>query len=165
MSSIRSAGRFEFQNVGALTTTFTAPSSCPSIDIPWRGLEVPGLPGQMMLGLGSCSSADSDARCTPNGDGVGSMYKSVSDNGHAFDGKAYVEFRSPGLACPSAWETVGVVSAKDGSVDASGAFESTVFRYDADETTTLALPLSEFALNALTAVLAPTETAIACCPR
>lgn len=161
MSSVRTAGTFEFHNIGDLTTTFTAPTSCPSTGIAYQGVEAPGLPGQMMFGVGSCSSADWDAQCTPNGDAAKTLYESVADSTSTT--RAYYGFHSPGLACPSAWETAGIVSFNDGSVDASGVFASTVFQYSTGETT--ALPRWNFALNALTSVLEPTETAIVCCPR
>jgi hypothetical protein len=167
-SSVRTAGDVVFHNVGPLTTTWSAPSAC-STSGQWiyTGVGYPNKDGLMGQILHSCSPNDSKADCYPNGDQILEINESLTEDDWRNYSHNYIH--SPGIHCPAAWETVGVASFKDGTFDGNGIFSSTSFvsreYFGVGEGTMLPTPTRNFVLNALTSVLAPTETAIACCPR
>lgn len=158
--SVRSSETFAFSNAGPLTTAWALPSSCTSFGSMVTGVARPGLPGVAAFLFNACTYDDMNRDCWPND------YNTLNlDPFHVNT----IQYHSPGLACPSAWATAGVVSKENGTIDASGVFASTVFQYlyyiNDSTPSTLPLPINNFANNAWTAVLEPTETAIACCPR
>jgi hypothetical protein len=167
-SSIRTAGNVVFHNAGPLTTTWSAPSTC-STSGQWiyTGVGYPNKDGLMGQILDSCSPNDSKPDCYPNGDQILEINESLTEDDWRPYSHNYIH--SPGIHCPAAWETVGVASFKDGTFDGSGIFSSTSFvsreYFGVGEGTMLPTPTRNFVINALTSVLAPTETAIACCPR
>lgn len=167
-SAVRTAGIYAFHNAGALTTTWSAPSGCPTGQSIYTGIGNPNEEGILSKIFDSCPAEEWRPECWPNGEKVIEISESIKEEGQ-LPITFYAYINSPGFHCPDAWETVGVASFKDGSLDPSGVFASTSFRqlsYDSgDQETTVPTPTRNFVVNALTSVLAPTETAIVCCPR
>ncbi|KAM0385527.1 hypothetical protein ACHAPY_000063 [Fusarium culmorum] len=110
---------FNAHNLGPLTTTFTAPSSCATgtdhhvfvnASEPIRIFGVPTC-GPMTFG-----------DCIPSA----SLWESIHEQTTEFVQGQYAYF-SPGLACPSGWSTVGTLAHGgdgDDKASASGALES-----------------------------------------
>ncbi|KAM0281016.1 hypothetical protein ACHAQH_003745 [Verticillium albo-atrum] len=162
MPTSTSVGGFEFFNAGPLSTTWTAPSSCSTMPVETivSGHGHPYISGLFdATPLSSCDPVNSTQNCVPNGDEIDAIYE--VDN--VLDLMTRRHLYSPGLFCPNDYETAGVVAMINGSARVFGVFTSDGFQYDQDGPT--AFPRSNFALNALTSALAPTETAVACCPR
>ncbi|QPC76772.1 hypothetical protein HYE68_007524 [Fusarium pseudograminearum] len=143
---------FNAHNMGPLTTTFTAPSSCSTgtdhhvfvnASSPVRIFGVPTC-GPMTFG-----------DCIPSA----SAWESIHEQTTEFVQGQYAYF-SPGLACPSGWSTVGTLAHggdDDDKASASGALESP----DWDEfRNPNYLHPTEFWLG----LLEPSETLAYCCP-
>jgi|SRR5688572_17703804 hypothetical protein len=150
---------YTITNVGPLTTTFTAPSSCstatdfyviaPKDD--WS-TAIYGRPDCERPTLGKCF-ASGEA-----GDEIAkSAYESL--------GQGFIPYFSPGLHCPAGWTTVGTVAhagkADSTSLDSEGFFTNDLNPFD-DSTDPRAafLPVATLLVDAL----APSETLVWCCP-
>ncbi|KAH6688433.1 hypothetical protein F5X68DRAFT_260925 [Plectosphaerella plurivora] len=167
--AVRSAGGYAFHNAGPLTTTWTAPSACSTVQTSYTGVGYPNEQGNLRRVYGSCSRDEEfQAECHPNGDAMLEINESIIEEEGLLPTTYHYYINSPGLYCPDKWETVGVASYNNETLDASGVFASTSFLqpsyFPNDEATMVPTPSFNFPVNALTSVLASTETAIVCCP-
>lgn len=159
-------------NIGPLTTTFTAPSSCATVFSSHQGLALsafPFGPNQLMEDCGRPAVTN----CLPNGTFIDEDALSIWP---AETGSAYrpIYYYSPADICPSGWATVGyVVKDADGDATESWDFEPAVTEfYDrhfsqlgAIASGTPVLLGNNFLHKVWADALAPEETGIACCPR
>ncbi|XEU99834.1 hypothetical protein FSHL1_005121 [Fusarium sambucinum] len=143
---------FSAHNLGPLTTTYTAPSSCSTgtdrlafvnASDPVRAY---GIPTCDVKPLGDCLPS-------------GSSWESVEGQTTEFVQGLYAYY-SPGLVCPSGWRTVGSLahdSDDDEKALASGALATP--KWD-DQPGLRILHATEFWLG----ILEPSETLAYCCP-
>lgn len=150
---------FEFHNLGPLTTVFTTPAAeCTAVPIASSGLAFFGQPRLLYLPVDNCEITPLNPECEANGEELGKL---VDEEFEVVPWNV-VGYHSPGLHCPSGWETVGVIAMNNGTPSATGLFSPTVFTYVPEET--LTFPPIDFVANMFTSVLGPTETGVACCP-
>ncbi|KAL2810796.1 hypothetical protein BJX63DRAFT_433892 [Aspergillus granulosus] len=139
-----SLSQFTFINHGPLTTTFTAPRSCPSQE---RFVQIAARSSpQLGEWLADCSLTYGD--CLPSG----TVTPAATDTDSplaAFE----LPYFSPGLHCPSGWETVGAAWQTAGGISTDGVYASlaahTIYRWPVD---------------ILPSLLSSGETAVLCCP-
>ncbi|KAH8174770.1 hypothetical protein LIA77_06189 [Sarocladium implicatum] len=150
-----------FQNIGPLTTTYTAPSSCSTaVDNTAVALKRnPGLP----YAYPSCDVDKDDwyrwpslKDCLPGGKALEEVH--VPNDPH-------IRYHSPGLHCPASWATAGVaVKGRSDSISVTGAFSTEFIDSWAETMSTLAAPRVNPWPNKLASALEAGETAILCCP-
>ena len=113
MPSVTSLSQYTLQNLGPLTTTFTAPESCATLEPPvaLARTKQPSLPYWMQ----ECNEVDDSlAACLPSGRAYFDIFKNDSE---AARPPSVIAYFSPGLHCPESWTTAGVaVKDADGSV-------------------------------------------------
>lgn len=152
---------------GPLTTTFTAPLSCSTLhnnviighnvtdsDTHTTFFEPEGA----LCGIGT-----SVRSCLPSGSLLDSEYNSYTKNPDPRYGWT-INYFSPGLICPSDWETVGVATKSvGGSITSSGP----AFVYPSVIPTAGIYyeDLRDPSPNALLEAMSEGESAILCCPR
>ncbi|KAF5563163.1 hypothetical protein FNAPI_2791 [Fusarium napiforme] len=103
------------QNLGPLTTTFTAPSACATGTD--HHVIVNGSAPNEFWGQPTCGIKDRGS-CMPNG----KSYDSLRSVTTPLD-RVWYHYYSPGIACPSGWTTAGnLVKDGDSSLSASGVF-------------------------------------------
>ena len=150
MPTATSTDGFTLTNLGPLTTTYTAPTSC-STALDHVFITQP----EERLWYGDGCELATYGDCVPSGSAIDARAPAVYS---AVDIDE-VYYHSPGIACPANWATVGVVAkASNGSFSSTGVFSPT------------ALPTSghlgsQFGLNVLMSAMDPGETAVVCCPR
>jgi len=167
MPTASTAGMLSLNNVGALTTTFTAPSSCSTAQgITTTGIAFPGLEGSLAYAAGNCEDSDFPVDCVPNREEVNEILTSLTGREIA----SVLNYYSPGLHCPDSWATVGVYAPAHHSNDSTtvsaadpGIFSPTAFNAGRPGEST-SFPYADFHANMFTSALASTETAIVCCP-
>ncbi|CAG1969209.1 unnamed protein product [Fusarium graminearum] len=110
-------------NLGPLTTTYTAPTSCAtSVKNP---VFVNATTPHHFLAEAGCNWA-SYGDCIPSG----KEWESGEQQTSTFFQHTSVYF-SPGIYCPAGWKTVGLLAhAKDGKFSASGALTTPVSTFD-----------------------------------
>ncbi|KAJ5554889.1 hypothetical protein N7535_007332 [Penicillium sp. DV-2018c] len=152
MPSISITEGYTFTNLGPLTTTFTAPTSCATVTDNYQ------------LGFNTTAPAwDYAIQCTTAGyggcipSGTVSDLITSNDNPKTINTQAYL---SPGLYCPSGWTTRGVaVRNANSSLSSSGILSSS---------TTMSIPTFVPQWNnpatLLMDLLDPSETLVMCCP-
>lgn len=159
-------------NIGPLTTTFTAPSSCATALSSIIGIGARSEPWNGPLQRPDCE-AILRSDCWPGGTSVDEelayLYATT-----AFEPQNPILYYSPANICPSGWATVGSVAKDaDGSLETSWAFEEGITTSFASlETGRLAqgrdppyfIGWVPEHVNWAGALL-PEETGIACCPR
>lgn len=111
-------------NLGPLTTTFTPAASCATKIQDYALASTEGmLAGQPLILLQPTCGFHADEACVPSASAARDLYEDQIATRRL---KGYYAFHSPGLYCPSGWETVGVaVSATETgteSISASGIF-------------------------------------------
>ncbi|KAH6677013.1 hypothetical protein F5X68DRAFT_264197 [Plectosphaerella plurivora] len=149
---------FEFHNLGPLTTVFTTPAAeCTAVPTASSGLAFFGQPHVLYLPVDNCEVNTFNPECAANGEELDKL-----TNEHDVLPWNVFGYHSPGLHCPSGWETVGVIAMNNGTPSATGLFSPTVFTYVPEETYTF--PPIDFVANMFTSVIGPTETGVACCP-
>lgn len=142
-------------NLGPLTSTFTAPASCATEHGTWL---VPASGPTSFWNPVECKFFPVND-CYPSS---AAMKSHVPTGVEPTPGMAYLPYYSPGLVCPSGWETVGVAEKlSPSSTSMSGMFSQEI-----------SLPTSGVVgfvnnpnPNVLMAALDPGETAVVCCPR
>lgn len=153
MPTVSTLSELTFSNLGPLTTTFTAPSSCSTI----AGFTAVAYKRAVtdFLYDTSCVVNYDDWDCYPEGSAP-SPTVTIVNPAEAFQ----YSYFSPGIYCPSGWKTVGVAS-RDGdqAVTSAGAFAN-----DTVIPTYIAGVFPNPA-NVLMQALDPSETAVLCCPR
>ncbi|RGP66282.1 hypothetical protein FSPOR_6660 [Fusarium sporotrichioides] len=149
-------------NLGPLTTTYTAPPSCTATTNTDHILFANATSPYLDYVMSSSCEAKPFGDCYPSGkkyDSIGKQMTSV--------GQGVYHYFSPGIACPDGWETAATLKhgSKSGEIDVSGALT-----VSATSLTSLivsefsqALPLhpTDFWRN----VLDKSETLAYCCPR
>ena len=160
MPTATSLSGYGLFNNGPLTTAFTAPASCSTAYQTFIGdAETPG-DIEFLVPAGTTCGYIAPADCNPSG----SVIQSIASSAMGPDPTAgnIIVYHSPGLVCPSGWETVGAAAKLNlTSTSISGAFNISV----ALPTATIA-GFVEFLppLDAVLAALDPGETAALCCP-
>lgn len=154
MPTVSTLSELTFSNLGPLTTTFTAPSSCSTIDSGFTAVAYKQDVTAILYDT-SCEVEYDGWDCYPEGSAPSPTVTTVN----LADTFKYTYF-SPGIYCPSGWKTVGVAS-RDGDkpVTSSGAFAN-----DTVIPTHIAGVFPN-AANVLMQALDPSETAVLCCPR
>ncbi|KAJ5094255.1 hypothetical protein N7456_010116 [Penicillium angulare] len=155
MPSVSTLSQFTFSNWGPLTTTYTPPASCTTATNNVV-LGITSYPGIEFMGV-SCDTPDY-GDCIPTGSS-----KSKSQASGYLDPRSLYQagYFSPGIYCPSGWNTVGIAS-RDGnaSVTSGGVFSpSTSVPTHVTRGERINNPA-----NVLMQILDPSETAILCCP-
>ncbi|KAH8172173.1 hypothetical protein LIA77_08941 [Sarocladium implicatum] len=176
MPTTTSAGTMSLNNLGALFDVYTAPSSCTTAPgFVFSGIADPENDGHLMHYVDNCGKFSFPAECIPRGGIVDGQLRDALGP----DPATILNYYSPGLECPDAWETVGVyeaISQSDygrfgddltsatGPATDVGVFRPTEFSNGPNGTPTT-FPPSDFPANMLTSALKPLETAVVCCPR
>ncbi|KAJ4011771.1 hypothetical protein NW752_004172 [Fusarium irregulare] len=141
-------------NLGPLTTTFTAPSSCATSINDNHVLFVNVTSPYYQEGRPRCGSA-TYADCFPSGDELDAF---ISQTPPTLFRTTSLYF-SPGLACPAGWKTVGALAhAESGKMSASGALAQEP--PDAD----LEYPRAAWVTDVWRNMLHESETLAYCCP-
>ena len=142
-------------NLGPLTTTFTAPSSCATSINDNHVLFVNTTSPYYQAGRPRCGFA-TYADCFPSGDELDAF---ISQTPPTLFRTTSLYF-SPGLACPAGWKTVGALAhAESGKMSASGALAQEP--PDAD----LEYPRAAWVTDVWRNMLHKSETLAYCCPR
>ncbi|KAM5354535.1 hypothetical protein ACJ41O_001182 [Fusarium nematophilum] len=118
MPNITSFFGHTITNLGPLTTTYTAPTSCATATdgIIFGHPLYPFMAG----GFPSCDPGNfSD--CIPSGD----AFDKLSREQAYWAEQRFIHYYSPGLACPEGWTTAGTMNKADGTVGASGMLSMT----------------------------------------
>lgn len=152
MSGLTVIDGITISNWGPLTTTFTAPSSCATATatlLIGYNASPPFLRWRAECGLLGYWD------CIPTG--------TVSITKPASNQLIQEHYFSPGLICPSGWETIGVaVKGKKDAISASGIFEASPRTLDGSHS--FLQGQAELA-NPLVKNLKLSETLAVCCPR
>jgi hypothetical protein len=140
-------GWWTFSNYGPITTTFTPAPSCTATD----RLSLAVIYGDMTrveFQVG-CPTQTSDWDCMPPGTTTSATW---------YDEEKWVGtagYYSPGLYCPSGWETIGMAARGEKSLSTSGFLT----------TSDMKAPYYEEPATLLASLLEPSQTMALCCPR
>lgn len=157
MPTTTSLSNYEFINLGPLTTAYTAPQSCATMALTALANVADG--DHWPEWSVDCDIADV-GDCVPSGAKADEKFAALSTQSPnaAYAGFAYY---SPGIHCPSGWETVGIAAK-----NAAGDLSTSGGVYDAHlvGTTTMA-PIRNPPEHIFAQALDKEETAALCCPR
>lgn len=154
MPSVSSLSQDVFNNLGPLTTTYTAPASCATLTNNYV-LSSADIWGYQYRP--DCNTATSTlGDCLPSGSALDAQYASASNRP---SNHWTINYFSPAVDCPSAWTTVGV-AARDGggSLSSEGVFTTGEPRVRDGQY------VSADPANVLMTALARDETVVMCCP-
>ncbi|KAJ5669391.1 hypothetical protein N7462_010461 [Penicillium macrosclerotiorum] len=145
-------GAWTFANYGPVTTTYTPPASCSATDRIWLGYVSDGFPHlQDSVQCSTYLDYDDNWDCVPTATATPTW--SYQDDKWQGIGAYY----SPGLYCPSGWETIGL-AARDGNKPAtSSGYVTSVASLEP-------IPYYEEPATLLAGILEPSETMALCCP-
>ena len=151
MPSASTFAHVALNNLGPLTTTYTAPASCATgtarVNIAF--LTTP----HALFEYSPDCTGQPVGDCVPSGAAIDSLASAALTTPAA----NAVFYYSPGLVCPSNWATMGAVAkAADGKFSTSGAFSAT---------TPIPTRFFDPPLNIIMNAMDPGETAVVCCPR
>ncbi|KAJ5819279.1 hypothetical protein N7474_004870 [Penicillium riverlandense] len=159
MPSVSVLSEYTFANWGPLTTTWTPPASCQSFHTDYLGIAHTSAP-ELNLGQVSCGVPTNPWGCLPTGTitdlpTATSWFKDIRKYA------LYENYYSPGLDCPSGWGPVATAS-RNGTktVEWNGAIGATT---TSDRASDVFL-FPNVPNNVFLQVLAPSETAVLCCP-
>jgi len=157
MPSATRVSEYALTNFGPLTSVFTPDAACAT-STGILQLAAKQSPYDLAFNV-DCNVPTVGAKCFPSGSQLDARVSTVFKN----PGDNFLGYFSPGVVCPSGWNTVGVAAkGNDGKVSTSGIFDRPK---DLGATPTpTGLPLFNPPLNAFTAALDPGETAAVCCP-
>lgn len=170
-----SAGWYTFSNLGPITTTFTPAPSCTSGYTGIGYLNYHGDYLNLEYGLEPTPWPKFDG-CTPSPSPTATASTTIhhlsEEQISAFaaqyvDWVGYGYYHSPGLHCPSGWETIGLV-ARDASssLTSSGLYvAATTTNTDTKDPYNYYRLDNEYPASVLKGILEPKETMVACCPR
>lgn len=136
-------------------------------------MSVTDIPSSQFVGLGGiCGTTPATyGDCLPSGKKIDSIFSTTSDL-TAFVPTSTAVYFSPGLACPSGYDTVGLATkSAGGNISSSGPGFTypyplpTATARDLMDEEDLILILQNTPSNALLNAMAEGETAIICCPR
>lgn len=177
------AGWYTFTNLGPITSTFTPAPSCTGPDRVGIGYVNPTGDILNVEFLTQATTKFDFDSCTPTTTPPPTESESVMTTihhpnkqqisefmAHQVSWRAWGHYYSPGLYCPSGWETIGVV-ARDGgsSLSSSGIYVPTTAStstrsYSTDDFYYYMFNYEDKA-SVLKGILGPKETMAACCPR
>lgn len=151
---------YNLVNVGPLTTTFTAASSCMTND-PIMALAERVYPYHH-IAAESCPAYSVQGDCVPSG----SVLDAISTNTRRtlYSQGLAMPYFSPGLHCPDGYTTAGVAEKRaGGETSVTGLFSVTAFEvYDVHPSPT---PFMLPPVNVVASALDEGETAVICCKR
>ncbi|TDZ24524.1 hypothetical protein Cob_v002399 [Colletotrichum orbiculare MAFF 240422] len=155
--------QYAINNVGPLTTVFTAPESCvtppPDLHLAFSQTGVSEANFTNPFWRKTCGPA-LYGDCYPSGSQIDAAWASASEKG--FSDFYTIDYFSPASACPDAYTTVGLaVKGANGEVESSGAFVPPVVTGPAFIPHG---PMYNPPLNLLMEALEKGETAVMCCP-
>ena len=157
MPSATRVSQFALTNFGPLTSTFTADAICAT-NTGILQLASKESPNAIIFNT-DCKLA-TVGTCFPSGSALDARASTVFDDA----GDNFIGYFSPGIACPSGWNTVGVAAkGGDGKMSTTGIFARPK-GLDATPSPS-GVPLFNPPMNAFTAALDAGETAAVCCPR
>jgi hypothetical protein len=140
-------GWWTFSNYGPITTTFTPAPSCTATDrISLAVIYDDMTRAEFQVG---CPTSTSDWDCMPPGTTTSATW---------YDEEKWVGtagYYSPGLYCPSGWETIGMAARGEKSLSTSGFLT----------TSDMKVPYYEEPATLLASLLEPSQTMALCCPR
>ncbi|KAI6777121.1 hypothetical protein HG530_001066 [Fusarium avenaceum] len=141
-------------NLGPLTTTYTAPSSCLTATTDHIQYAISGSL-EYVIGSPKCT-ADSLGKCIPSGSVLDSM---VAEMFGRQSGQGFQHYYSPGVYCPHGWTTAAVLAhgQKTDSVERSGFFTATARG-------NWSMPQGMRPDDEWLNILEPSETLAYCCP-
>ncbi|KAH7366993.1 hypothetical protein B0T11DRAFT_49597 [Plectosphaerella cucumerina] len=151
----------EFHNIGTPDPSWTRPTDvCSTVPIAPSGVSWPNNKDIIGQQVDNCRPWNElwVPECDPGGEKIDELYSARASPTTA----DIIGYHSPARQCPESWETAGVIAMNNGTPSATGIFSPTVFTYFSEQTETF--PVENFLANMFTSVLAPTETAVACCP-
>lgn len=155
---------YAVENLGPLTTTFTAAPSCLTDTAKYGIFETSSFYGDdqkfvVFKGGQKCGLESLSSDCVPSADARNSLMSSALNAKDRPQG--LVTYYSPASICPKGWTTAGVAesSSAGDKVKATGAFD----RGDATTTPGSFQVMDWF--KVATEALDPQETMILCCPR
>lgn len=140
-------GYWTFSNYGPITTTFTPAPSCTATDRLTLAFIMDDMT-QPQFQVG-CPTSTSDWDCVPPGTTTSAVW---------YDEKKWVAlagYYSPGLYCPSSWETIGMAARGEASLTTSGFLTTSEDK----------IPYYEEPVTLLASLLEPSQTLALCCPR
>lgn len=149
-----------------MTTTYTAPSSC-STDFAYvqigQNVSYSDVNTTSVIPMGiSCGQPyPTIGSCLPSGAKLDEDYGSIDTN--VVQTGTTLGYYSPGLACPSGWDTVGVATKTDGgSITSSGAGFARPSAIDDVEDLSY---IQNVGPNVILAGMDDGDAAVLCCPR
>lgn len=151
-------------NIGPLTTTYTAPPSCSTdfsyvqIGQTWTDSDT-NATSVVPVGISCGQPYPTVGSCLPSGAKLDEDYSSIGTD--AVQTGYTLGYYSPGLACPSGWDTVGVATKTEGgSITSSGiGFASPSPLDEADLSY-----IQNVGPNVLLAGMDDGDAAVLCCP-
>ncbi|KAG8352874.1 hypothetical protein FVEN_g9127 [Fusarium venenatum] len=148
-------------NLGPLTTTYTAPSSCTGTSNTDHILFANATSPYLDYMLSSSCKAKPFGDCYPSGkerDAVAAQTTSV--------GQGVYHYFSPGSACPDGWETAATLKhgSKSGEIDVSGALTNSATEVT-ERIKSYSQPLPLHPTDFWRNILDKSETLALCCPR
>lgn len=159
MPSVSVLSEYTFNNWGPLTTTWTAPASCQSIQSENLYIAYASTP-TINVAKVACGVDTGYWSCYPTGT-ITNIPTATSWFDDPRSAEFYQTYYSPGLYCPSGWGPVATASRNaTQTVEWNGAFDPAI----TSPVSNLVL-LENLANNVFLQVLAPSETAVLCCPK
>lgn len=161
-------------NIGPLTTTYTAPASCATgyrqWDVRLKDTVHTTLHYGFIGAAGTACTVESLSDCVPSGAKFDELQRAATTTYN----NGYLAYFSPGLHCPSGWETAGVAvgSGRPTSgadlhatpTNASGIFTKDPWPYKPSRSN-LTMPANLPGVKYYMSMIKDSETIILCCPR
>lgn len=163
-----SNGWWTFTNEGALTTTYTPAPSCTSTDRLFLGYVNHG---RVVSGYGvQCTSHVNYFACAPTPTTtITELPDPPTHDGWAGSWAGIGGYYSPGLYCPSGWETIGIAARDASSSLSSSGILSTppAIAISSSDPYSFyyATATWDYAATIMKRELAPQQTMAVCCPR
>ncbi|KAM0478747.1 hypothetical protein ACHAP7_005894 [Fusarium lateritium] len=118
---------YDFYNLGPLTTTFTAPSSCATVNTDHVKFFNTSAPYMYHTGRANCDHW-TEGDCSPSGSVIDSIVADIRLGTTTPANSLF--YHSPGIACPSGWDTVGLMAKSNGTLSVSGFMTETFKDYE-----------------------------------
>ncbi|KAM0229912.1 hypothetical protein ACHAPO_009634 [Fusarium lateritium] len=118
---------YDFYNLGPLTTTFTAPSSCATVNTEQVNFVNKSAPYLYQVGQANCDHW-TQGGCRPSGVEIDSIVSDIRLS--TTDPGLFLYYHSPGIVCPDGWGTVGVIAKSNGTLSVSGFMTNAIKDYD-----------------------------------
>ncbi|KAM0243081.1 hypothetical protein ACHAP5_006962 [Fusarium lateritium] len=118
---------YDFYNLGPLTTTFTAPSSCATVNTDHVKFFNTSAALMYHTGRANCDHW-TEGDCSPSGSVIDSIVADIRRGTTTPANSLF--YYSPGIACPSGWDTVGLMAKSNGTLSVSGFLTETLKDYE-----------------------------------